>query len=281
VTGLSRWSVLLEADATASTIDHLGRTVALYGRTVHVEGDRVELKDLDPDYAKIDTLGDGFVLARPRCDKAAVNGWIVDADGHVTTAWHAGDGIENVTTDPAGAIWIGYFDEASIVLPGRSGTPHEMRMPGLIRWTARGEPTWRTWWDRFGYLNCWVNVFAVNVGDSRVLTCNYRGHPLVEIDDRGIRRVQRIPVEKADGVLVDGEDVAIVHTGLNTGWRGGSTPGVYGVTRFRIGDEVGVTTPLLMPDGSTPPSWIRRRVCRGNRMWMQFEDRRIWYALEL
>ena len=38
---------------------------------------------------------------------------------------------------------------------------------------------------------------------------------------------------------------------------------------------------LLLPDGTRPLSWARRRVCRDNRMWLQFDDPFTWYVIEI
>jgi hypothetical protein len=62
------------------------------------------------------------------------------------------------------------------------------------------------------------------------------------------------------------------------------TPGVYELTLARHTGgpiEAVSSTSLLLPDGTRPRSWARRRVCRDNRMWLQFDDPFTWYVIEI
>ncbi|MFD0973796.1 hypothetical protein [Plantactinospora endophytica] len=307
----------------ASTVDAAGRMVALlvapwvtcsergaasgpYAATVVVvDGDditEVALPELDLRFPKVDVLGDGFVLVAARCRMPAGpavrtvteleaqiphNGRVVDADGSTRITFHAGDGIEQLVTDPAGAIWISYFDEASVCAPQlatRDPTkpPHRMTMPlpGLIRWTATGDPAWYATQDGYSNPSGWVDCYALNVGAGRVWAYPYPGFPLVEIDQRGIRCVRRTSVRSASGVIVADDRVAFI---ASQG-HGPEAAGSYLVTFARIIDgpvETATTTPLLLPTGQRPTTRARRTVCRDNRMWMQFDDERTWYTLDI
>jgi len=56
------------------------------------------------------------------------------------------------------------------------------------------------------------------------------------------------------------------------------------MTFARINDgpvETTATAPLLLPNGNRPSTWARRTTCRDNRMWMQFDDPRTWYIIEI
>jgi hypothetical protein len=191
-------------------------------------------------------------------------------------------------TDRAGNIWTGYGDEASIYAQhlintpmGWTPRPHRMTVfnPGLVRWTAAGEPDWYAAFDP----SCpsrWFDCYALNVGAHRTWAYPYSGFPLVEIDQRGIRCVRRTPVCSASGVIVADHDVAFIA-------RDGDhpqTPGHYTVTFARSDDgpvEATTTAPLLMPDGNRPGTSAPREVCRDNQMWMQFADPHTWYVIEI
>jgi hypothetical protein len=52
----------------------------------------------------------------------------------------------------------------------------------------------------------------------------------------------------------------------------------------RINDgpvEATATAPLLLPNGNRPNAWARSTACRDNRIWMQFDDTRTWYVIEI
>jgi hypothetical protein len=103
---------------------------------------------------------------------------------------------------------------------------------------------------------------------------------LVEIDDHGVRSVRRTPVRSASAVITAGERSAF----LTAPGKHPKTPGVYELTLARDAGgpiEAESSTPLLMPDGTQPRSWVRRKVCRDNRMWLQFDDPLTWYVIEI
>jgi hypothetical protein len=211
------------------------------------------------------------------------NGRIIGADGATTIAFHAGDDIVHLMTDRTGSIWTGYGDEASICAARITKTPapqpHRMTqsLPGLIRWTASAEPDWYAGADAAGP-GSWIECYALNVGGRRTWAYPYTGFPLVEIDREGVRCVRRSPVRSASGVIVAGNDVAYVAAAHPR------APGHYTVAFARIDDgpvEATATAPLLMPDGTRPGSSARRKACRDNRMFVQFDDPRTWYVIEI
>jgi hypothetical protein len=265
----------------------------------------VTLTELDLHFPKIDILGDGFVVVGARCampsgqaattlaeldDEIPRNGRIIGADGATRTSFHAGNDIGHLMTDHTGNIWTGYGDEASICAlitarapAGRTQTPPPHRttlsIPGLIRWTPTGQPDWYAAFDKNGP-NSWLECYALNIGAHRTWAYPYTGFPLVEIDHNGVRRVRRSPVHYASGVIVADNDVAFIA-------KHGDhprTPGHYTMTFARINDgpvEATTTAPLLLPDGNRPGTGARRTICRDNRMFMQFDDPRTWYIIEI
>jgi hypothetical protein len=328
--GLRVWGALPERYAgrqvASSTVDAQGRIVALLvdpdvtcaqrvaltapcdATAVVIDGSErheVEIHGLDLRFPKIDTLGDGFVLAGARCRmpsgpvartfeelEAEIphNARVIGVDGGTLRTFHAGDGIEHLMTDAAGDIWIGYFDEASIcallpVKPSRQADDHQQRhrttlsMPGLIRWTSTGEPAWYAVFDKSGP-GSWVDCYALNVGHEYTWAYPYTGFPLVEIDKIGVRCVRRTPVSFAIGVMVAGDTLAFV---ASPGERP-KTAGHYTITLAHTDGgpiEAAGSSPLLLPDGTRPRVWAQRRACRDGRMWMQFDDPHTWYVVEV
>lgn len=303
--GLRVWGALPECysgrQVASSTIDARGRIVALlvdpdvtcaqrvpltapYDATaVVIDGNdryEVEIHGLDLRFPKIDTLGDGFVLAGARCQmpsgpvartleelEAEIphNARVIGPDGGTTSTFHAGDGIEHLMTDASGEIWIGYFDEASICAllppsghPRRAGDPRHrpkphratMSTPGLIRWTSHGEPAWYATLDGSGP-GSWVDCYALNVGLKYTWAYPYTAFPLVEIDKIGVRCVRRTPVRYAHGVMVAGGTLAFVASAGGPAKTGGH----YTITLAHTDGgpiEVSGDSPLLLPDGSRP-----------------------------
>lgn len=153
-----------------------------------------------------------------------------------------------------------------------------MPMPGLIRWTAAGEPAWYARYDPLG-TESWLDCYALNIGADRAWAYPYSGFPLVEIDATGIRATRRTPIHFARAVLVDGEHVAFLSADPDS--RHG--PGHYTVTLTRNGNdplETMASAPLILPDGARPSTW-HRSVCRDGQAWLRFRDERTWYRLRL
>ncbi|MEV6008172.1 hypothetical protein AB0M29_15290 [Streptomyces sp. NPDC051976] len=278
--------------------------VVMDGRDLH----EVRLQDLDVHFPMVDALGSGFVLAAARCrmpsgPPAATldalerevphNALVLDHDGTPLTTFHAGDDIQHLLTDRRGGIWMGYGDEASVCAPlplshpdrgarGSLAPPFRrtMSMPGLIRWTASGDPAWYASSDAVGPAS-WVDCYALNVGTDRAWAYPYTGFPLVEIDGIGITWTRRTPTHYASAVLVEGSDAAFLTA--DTAPR--RAPGHYTLTEAasRNGTlEATASAPLVLPDGTRPGAWARRTVCRGGQMWLQFRhDERTWFHYEL
>ncbi|NUP47416.1 MAG: hypothetical protein HOW97_08885 [Catenulispora sp.] len=253
-------------------------------------------------YPCIDAWSGGFAVAKARNlaqrDYDPVNGddsrlphnvATFDLLGAQNGSFYAGDAIETLSFDEAGTIWTSYFDEASAWLPVRQRQGRTetfafgkarvlVHMPGLIRWNRRGEILWAAVHDPMTV--DWCDCYALNVGVHRTWACPYTGFPLVDIDDAGIRLVRRNPVRSSGAVAVDesGNRAAFVKAAAER------IPGRYVVTECRLADgpvEPVAAGPLSMPDGTDPSCWFKRKVARDGRIWVQFEDPRAWYLLEL
>jgi hypothetical protein len=265
---LDPWGTLPDGPVASSTVDAFGRVIALYADgDLRVDGTSCGRVPDPGRYPAIDAAGEGFVLVNGRCRirsgfEAPRNGRILDSTGRTVTEFHAGDGIEALVTGPAGEIWISYFDEASIADGG-------LRYhPGLIRWTAAGEPVWRALDDPVRL--SWMDCYALNVGERRTWAVPYTGVPLVEVGHDGIRSVRQSPLRRPRGVAVSGADAVFLSiAGEHGGYRWHLEPAV-----LTEGEVVsGPSVPLDLPSGFTPSRWV----CRGDRMWLQCGH--TWYVL--
>ncbi len=307
---LRLWGTLpaqYEADEiVAGTVDADGRIIALVatGRSLHlmrpyqarivVVGDDAQVTETDIEeltfsFPMIDALGDGFVIADARNrnqrsrSELQHSARILAADGSTRLTFNTGDAIEQLLTDRTGAIWISYFDESSILAPRSGNAPSpgagtiDVSPAGLIRWTEDGEPAWFAAFDPQRN-TFWLDVYALNVGLRRAWACPYTGFPLVEIGPTGISSSRSTPVRGARGLAVAGPRVAFL------GSYDDRQLDTITITFARLDQEsveVEATTPLLMPDGSPAVGRAYPMVCRDHRVWMQLEDPREWYVLEI
>ncbi|WP_372672235.1 hypothetical protein [Amycolatopsis kentuckyensis] len=264
---LERWGTVPDRPVVTSTVDAFGRIIALSADgDLLVDGTSCGRVAEPGRFHKIDAAGEGFVLVDSRCRirpgfEPPRNGRVLDGAGRVVAAFHAGDGIEDLVTGPAGEIWISYFDEAVI------GDRHH---PGLIRWTAAGEPAW--WAVDDPIRLSWMDCYALNVGERRTWAVPYTEVPLVEVGGDGIRSVRRCPISRVRGVALSGaEAIFLALAGQPGGYFHHLVP-----ARLTA-DEVVPEPPVSLdvPDGGTLQRWV----CRGDRMWLQFGD--TWYVLGL
>ncbi|MBF6171030.1 hypothetical protein [Nocardia blacklockiae] len=113
----------------------------------------IPLHGLDQRFTEIDAFGDGVILGAARIPRAhpddessflvpvpeeelrlTLNAKVFDGDGNQIGAFYAGDGIEQLLTDPEGRIWISYFDEANYWSRNPDGTCSHRFLVGLARW---------------------------------------------------------------------------------------------------------------------------------------------------
>ncbi|TYB52800.1 hypothetical protein FXF51_51010 [Nonomuraea sp. PA05] len=239
-------------EVLASTIDHHGRLVALvadptqgftpiphfsalqppprYDATAVIcdgpETHEIPLTDLNQWVTLIDTLGDGVVLANPRCEPVDIdieryqqpipadelhltqNVQVISADGHIRSAFYAGDGIEQLMTDVRGAIWISYCDQSNYWFSDPDGTRSYGFALGLARWNSNGGKPWMASSHTPDVF--WGDCYALNVGRDVVHACPYTDFPLVEIDDHGVRSITPNPITRCSGLTVSGLEVAFL-----------------------------------------------------------------------
>ncbi|MGW3541723.1 hypothetical protein ACWDNI_14440 [Nocardia niigatensis] len=181
-------------------------------------------------------------------------------------------------TNPAGRIWISYFDEAGFWAPDANGT-RSLQLPvGPARWDTWDAAPWPAARHTSGVFS--PDCYALNVGRARVRACPYPDFPLVELESRGFRSTTATSVEYCHGVAVSGDDFAFFHphAGRNdpTGWE---------IVRARreggaiveIGREE-----LLLPDGRRPGGWPIGKVGRDSGLWLwKLGSPREWYRYDL
>ncbi|GAA3773648.1 hypothetical protein GCM10022225_71560 [Plantactinospora mayteni] len=308
-------------EVIASTIDHLGRVVALVANPVQgflsvphlpelrppprydaialicagAEVHEIPLHDLDLKFTGTDALGDGVVLTAARCEPPGIphhrygepvpedelhltaNLQVFDSHGHIRTAFYAGDGIEQLVTDPHGNIWISYFDESSYWSANPDGTRSYGFMIGLARWDGNGGDPWMASSDTPGV--AWCDCYALNVGRERVHACPYPDFPLVELDRAAVLAITPNTITRCAGLAVAGSELAFLDQR-----RAG---GAFHWEARRAHREGGVVVEkgrerLVLPDGRQPSGWARGKVGRDGTLWLQVDgDRQRWYRYEI
>jgi hypothetical protein len=312
-------------DVLASTIDHLGRLLALvvdpaqdagaalpwrcrgpweppiplFDATVVIcDGDdehQIPLYGLDQWFCEIDALGDGVILGAARIPAANAqrlhqrfapaheshltrNILVFDGGGTRAGAFYAGDGIEQLSTDPGGRIWISYFDESSYRFAMPDGTWSVRSMVGLARWNDPDHDPWFAYHDTGNEVD-WSDCYALNVGQALVHACPYTKFPLVEVDASGVRSITPNPIHLCSGFAVS--DSALAFLGQ---YRRNDTP-VWTIRKARRQDgavtETG-TEMLTLPGGRLPAGWARGKIGRDATLWLHEDgDPRHWYRYEI
>lgn len=270
-------------DATAVICD---------GTEIH----EIPLKDLDLWFGRIDTYGDGIVLADARCEPVGIdieryqepvpedelvltdNVRVIDGSGQIQSAFYAGDAIEQLMTDAQGAIWISYFDQSSYWFPNPDGTRSYGFAIGLARWGIDGGQPWMAPFHTPDVF--WGDCYALNVGRDVVHACPYTDFPLVEIDGHGVRSITPNPITRCHGLAISGAEIAFLdqHRAGSSGFR-------WEIRRGRR--QNGAVTEsnrlnLLLPDDRPPTGWARGKIGRDGTLWM-YEDGNPchWYRYEM
>lgn len=255
----------------------------------------IPLRGLDQLFNEIDTFGDGVVLGAARVPLAraddescldpvpeeelrlTLNVKLFDGGGNQTGAFYAGDGIEQLLTDPQGRIWISYFDEASYWSRNPDGTRSYRFMVGLARWDNVAAAPWLAP-NHTGNRVVWCDCYALNVGRTVVYACPYTDFPLVELDASGVRSVTSNPITRCNGLAVSGSTLAFLDQhrhGNAIAWQIRRA-----CRRDTVITETGRQT-LVLPDGRPPRGWARGKIGRDATLWL-YEDGnpRQWYRYE-
>lgn len=240
-------------DAVVVTVDTDGRDHA------------TELSAVRARFPLIDALPDGgFVVADARSRQSEQHVQIFDVLGRESWAFRVGDAVEDLLTDRAGRLWVGYFDE------GVFGDD-ELSHPGIRCWSAEGDPLWA--YEAAEDASQIYDCYALNVAEESVWVCAYDGFSLLEV--RPGSAVRRHANE------LEGATALAVHRGRVTFFGG------YGDERDRLvaaelrHQEVRPYAPgrLVGPDGG--PLGQNRTVSRGPRIYVQEEPFTAWTVLDI
>ncbi|MGW4498929.1 hypothetical protein ACWENR_09960 [Micromonospora sp. NPDC004336] len=205
--------------------------------------------------------GERVLLVRAR-NRGGANAEVWTADGRRAHRGDLGDAIAHVSTTPAGAIWVGYFDEAM----GGSGP----QTHGLARFTADLDPDWL--YPQEPAVPDIFDCYALNVADETAWTCAYTEFHLVSVSGDTPADHGPAPHRGAHALVTDGVTGALI---------GGYGPEYDLVVPFQI-DRAAVTAAgaparLVLPDGMELRD--ARIFCRGPELHVIVGT--TWYRTDL
>ncbi|GAA4610166.1 hypothetical protein BJY16_007703 [Actinoplanes octamycinicus] len=284
-------SSLSAAGSSLSAASYDATAIICDGAEVH----EIPLRGLDLRFNDIDVLDDGVVLSAARCAPTRVpferrgepvpedelhlteNVRVFDSRGQVRTSFYAGDGIEQLVTDPHGTIWISYFDESNYWYPRADGTRSYGFMNGLARWDRTGGDPWMVPFDTPEV--SWCDCYAMNVGRDRVHACPYPDFVMVELGPAEVRSITPNPITRCSGLAVAGAEFALFDQDrVDDGYRWSIRRG------RRDGDEIVEVgrEQLLLPDGRHPSGWGRGKIGRDEKLYLHENGNpRRWYRYDL
>lgn len=135
------------------------------------EGPAAEFR-LEGPYVIADQLPDRrWIVAYRRCSPDEENAWLLSTKGELVRRFSLGDAIAHLQCDASGAIWVGFFDEAS--------EPY-----GLIKVDDFGRTIWPSGMGD-SYAIDIVDCYALNVAGDTAWTCYYLDFPIVKVDAIG------------------------------------------------------------------------------------------------
>jgi hypothetical protein len=208
----------------------------------------------------VQPLPDGRTLLVASWGRGRANAQIWTADGRCELRTSAGDAVEEVLSTAAGAVWIGYFDEAF--------------RPGLARFSSTMELQWVYPHDARPLLD---DCEALNVAGETAHCCAYAVFHLISVTGNLTRDHGPAPVRGAEMLLVDADRGAFI--------------GGYGaehdlITPVRITQDgvepTGRPRRLVLPDGQDIRGGLpgMRSACRGPDLHM-ISSSGAWYRLAL
>lgn len=122
------------------------------------------------------------------------NAFIFDRNGNQLLSFWVGDYLAHLQADPAGRIWVSYFDQAY----GR-----DYSQKGLSCYDRQGQ-TVAPWWD------CpMMDCYAMNVSKDAVWHCGYTEFTLVRVGFDGSQRSWDNQVHRATAIVGWGQRAAL------------------------------------------------------------------------
>jgi hypothetical protein len=218
----------------------------------------------------VQPLPDGRTLLVADCNRGRDNAEIWTADGRLERTISAGDAVQEALSTAAGAVWIGYFDEAMKGF-GPDGQPGR---PGLARFSSTMELEWVYPYDAVPLLD---DCEALNVAGETAYCCAYAEFHLISVTGNLTHDHGPAPVRGAEMLLVDADRAALI------GGYGAEYDLITPVRITKDGVErAGRPGRLMLPDGQEIPGGpLRMRTaCRGPDLHM-FSRSGTWYRLAL
>jgi hypothetical protein len=210
----------------------------------------------------VQPLPDGRILLVRSRNPGGANAEVWTADGQREQQDDLGDAIEDLSTTPTGAIWVGYFDEA---MGGDGPQAH-----GLARFTPDLKPAWL--YPLSDDLLTIFDCYALNVTADTAWTCAYTAFHLVSVGHDQPTDHGQAPHRGAHALLTDGSVGALI---------GGHGPEYDLVTPFHLATQhlapAGEPRRLVLPDGLEVRGG--RTFCRGPELHTFI--RGSWYRTDL
>jgi hypothetical protein len=165
-----------------------------------VEWQALDLEETAENYHDVQPLPCGqWLLVRSRCHgEHDRNAHVYGPDGKPRSAFHAGDGIEDVQVTASGQVWVSYFDE------GVCGET-KLGRSGLACLDRRGRPVFRfNELDDAELVRSMADCYALNVtSDRETWLYYYVDFPLVRLLDCELAGAWPMPVVGSHGFAVD------------------------------------------------------------------------------
>jgi hypothetical protein len=214
-----------------------------------------EIADLDISHSHIASLPDDEVLVvGARCrwegERTKPNAAIYSATGRLLRAGVLGDGVGDVATTEAGAIWIGYFDEGIYGNFGwgtRRGGSEPIGRSGLARFATDFERVWE--FPRNRQLSISDTPWLTLDGET-VWSTFYTDYPVARVEDDAVRTWSDA-AGRGGGLLVDGDRVARLLGGDTVlGGLEGAEFVATGTVQLELPGRVGRRPPTHVRQGS-------------------------------
>jgi hypothetical protein len=235
--------------------------------TWHVAGRRRVLGTVDVEtelrVSFVQPLPEGrILLVAARSRAGAANAEVWTADGDLRHRAPLGDAIEEVLTTPAGAVWVGYFDEA---MGGTGPQGH-----GLARFHPDLTVDWL--YPRDAGLPFIVDCYALNVAGETAYLFPYTDFHVLSVTGTHVTDHGPSPYTSAHVLLRRGPDLALIG-------RPGPEYDLATMLRIRPNKalEQGGQCRLVLPDGMETHGL--RLIGRGDEL--HAFDRTRWYHLDL
>ncbi|MCG5434588.1 hypothetical protein [Micromonospora foliorum] len=256
------------------------------GMAVCREGTFTPLPDL-PEVADLVDYGPrGYVFASRSIRSGsggehgpqAENVWIGDSEGRVIRSISVGSQFSHLAVDDAGALWVGYRDQAGLwALPpsaGRQDLAAGVLLPGICCWSADGHLSWVLSTDS-GAADVGFHCYALNVSTAGVVAAVDLDNSVVTLDRGGETTFKATKTQSPSGLAVRGDHVLLLGRFEWPRRRGGPLSGFDVASRYQVteaGLDLTEEVRVVLPDGSPLPG-VPQGVCsRGDSILMHFGD---------